>query len=260
MDFTMNYSELKEFLDEKVDKYNQPDFIELDPLQFPHRFSKKQDIEIAGFLVSTIAWGRREMIIKSGNQMLNALDNDPYNFIINSEDSDLLSIPEIKHRTFNRADFIFFIRALKNIYTSYADMETVFYQGIQQDDVNLTNAISNFRNAFFSNGQEHHAQKHVSNPIKGSASKRLCMFLRWMVRNDDRNVDLGIWNKISPSVLSCPLDVHTANVGRKLNFISRKQNDWKSVVELDTHLRKLDPIDPVKYDFALFSLGAIERW
>jgi uncharacterized protein (TIGR02757 family) len=260
MDFTMNYSELKEFLDEKVDKYNQPDFIELDPLQFPHRFSKKQDIEIAGFLVSTIAWGRREMIIKSGNQMLNAIDNDPYDFIMNFEESDLLAIPEIKHRTFNRSDFLFFLNALKHIYKTNEDMESVFKKGILKGDVNLMNAISNFRKDFFEGDIVNHAQKHISNPLKGSASKRLCMFLRWMVRNDGRNVDLGIWNKISPSILSCPLDVHTANVGRKLNFISRKQNDWKSVIELDAHLRKLDPIDPVKYDFALFSLGAIEKW
>ena len=252
----MNKEELKSFLDQKVIQYNQPKFIESDPIQIPHQFSKKEDVEIAGFLTATIAWGKRQMIIKNANRMLELLDNAPYDFVLHHSDKDLQNLPHFVHRTFNLDDFKFFIQALQNIYNNHNGLEAVFSKNITEN--NTINAIHQFKKVFFEIPHLQRTTKHVSDSLKGSAAKRINMFLRWMVRKDNNGVDFGIWNSISPSVLSCPLDVHSGNVARKLGLLTRKQNDAKALHELDNNLRKLDAKDPVKYDFALFGLGVFE--
>lgn len=252
----MNKTELKEFLDTKVEQYNHPKFIESDPIQIPHQFSKKQDIEISAFLTATIAWGNRKSIINNAHKMMNLLEQSPYDFVLNHEESDLESLKNFVHRTFNGDDFIQFIKSLKHIYKCHNGLEAVFAnhaanQGLQY-------SIHEFKTSFFEIDHLERTKKHVSDPLKNSAAKRINMFLRWMVRQDQNGVDFGIWNSISPALLSCPLDVHSGNVARKLKLLKRKQNDGKALLELDTALRKLDPTDPVKYDFALFGLGVFE--
>jgi uncharacterized protein (TIGR02757 family) len=248
--------ELKEFLDEKADKYNRIDFIESDPISIPHRFTGKEDIEIAGFLAATIAWGNRTMILRNANRMMGYLDDSPHDFILNHSESDLARISTVIHRTFNAADFIYFIKALKHIYYTHHGLEGIFNQYRTKDS--LQPAIHQFRSMFFELPHHSRTMKHISDPLKGSAAKKINMYLRWMIRKDDRGVDFGLWNSIPPSILSCPLDVHSGNVARKLGILSRKQNDAKAVSELDVTLRKLDRDDPVKYDFALFGLGVFE--
>ncbi len=252
----MTQTELQQFLDEKVIQYNQPKFIESDPIQIPHQFSKKEDIEIAGFLTATIAWGKRPMIIKNANKMMSFLDNSPHEFILNHSQKDLDKIVHFVHRTFNIIDFTFFIKALKNIYQNHKGLEAVFAKNSTNNT--MQNSIHQFKNTFFEIPHPKRTTKHISNPLKGSAAKRINMYLRWMVRQDNTGVDFGIWKSISPSVLSCPLDVHSGNVARKLGLLTRKQNDWKALSELDINLRKLDAKDPSKYDFALFGLGVFE--
>ena len=245
--------DLKNFLDEKYQEYNNVKFIEDDPIQIPHLFTNHKDIEIAGFLTSIISWGNRKSIINNAKKMMNLLDNSPYDFIKNCKDSEIKKL-EFVHRTFNSIDFRFFLHSLKNIYTRNESMEDIFLD----DDSNfMFDGIINFRKIFFSVSHEKRSQKHISNPLKNSCCKRINMFLRWMVRND-QNVDFGIWKKIKRSKLSCPLDVHTGRVARKLGLINRKQNDFKSLCELDKNLRLLDKDDPVKYDFSLFGLGMYE--
>lgn len=248
--------ELKEFLDEKVDKYNNTDFIESDPICIPHQYSIKEDIEISGFLAATISWGNRKMIVRNAKQMMELTGNSPYDFILNHNDIHLERLEGFVHRTFNATDFIYFIKALKYIYTNKGGLEAIFSENRTKDS--LQPAIHNLKKSFFELPHPARTEKHISDPMKGSAAKRLNMFLRWMVRKDDRGADLGIWDSISPSTLSCPLDVHSGNVARKLGLIKRKQNDAKAVTELDVVLRSFDPEDPVKYDFALFGLGIFE--
>jgi uncharacterized protein (TIGR02757 family) len=252
----LNKAELKEFLDEKVDKYNRIDFIESDPISIPHRFTSKEDIEISGFLAATIAWGNRTMILRNANRMMDYLDDSPFDFILNHSEDDLERITKVIHRTFNAADFIYFIKALNHIYTVQNGLEGIFNQ--YRTDDSLQPAIHQFRNLFFELPHDSRTMKHISDPFKGSAAKKLNMYLRWMIRKDRKGVDFGIWNDISPSILSCPLDVHSGNVARKLGLLTRKQNDAKAVSELDANLRELDNEDPVKYDFALFGLGVFE--
>lgn len=254
----MNRKELKIFLDEKVTQYNNPKFIESDPIQIPHLFSKKEDIEIAGFLAATISWGNRTMIIKNATRMMNMLDNAPHDFIMHYQEKNLENLTNFVHRTFNPTDFKQFIRSLKHIYTNHNGLEPALK--IKDNSSNYQTAIHNFKKLFFEVKHENRTLKHVSDPLKNSAAKRINMFLRWMVRNDKTGVDFGIWQSHNPANLSCPLDVHSGNVARKLKLLSRKQNDWKALSELDKNLRKLDPKDPVKYDFALFGLGVFEKF
>jgi uncharacterized protein (TIGR02757 family) len=248
--------ELKEFLDKKVDKYNRPDFIELDPISIPHQYIRKEDIEISGFLAATIAWGNRTMILRNAKRMMDFMDDTPYEFVLNHGDKDLERIKCVIHRTFNADDFIYFIKALKHIYKNHNGLESIF--NLYQTRDSLQPAIHQFRRIFFELSHNNRIMKHISDPMKGSAAKKLNMYLRWMIRKDDRGVDFGLWKSISQSVLSCPLDVHSGNVARKLGILTRKQNDSKAVSEVDKILRKLDIEDPVKYDFALFGLGVFE--
>ncbi|CAM1367910.1 conserved protein of unknown function [Tenacibaculum soleae] len=253
----MKKTELKEFLDEKVLKYNNPNFIESDPIQIPHQFSLKEDIEIAGFLAATIAWGNRKMIIRNSLKMVDLLGNSPYDFVMNHSEDDLTNFDGFVHRTFNADDFKFFIKSLKNIYQNHNGLEAVL---LTKNTDNYKLAIHNFKQIFFEIQHQQRTLKHVSDPLKGSASKRINMFLRWMVRNDNTGVDLGIWKTHNPAHLHCPLDVHSGNVARKLGILTRKQNDWKALSELDITLREFDVKDPVKYDFALFGLGVFEKF
>ena len=257
----MKRVELKEFLDEKVIQYNNQKFIESDPISIPHQFTLKEDIEISAFLVATIAWGQRKTIINNGNKMMELMGNMPFDFIMNHKPVDLKRFKEFKHRTFNSFDLEFFIKSLKNIYLNHIGLEEVFSNKIK-DDFNCFNGIDYFRNVFFELNKEEKFRtfKHVSSPAKGSAAKRLIMFLRWMVREDNKGVDFGIWKSISASKLSCPLDVHSGNVARKLGLLTRTQNDLRAVKELDVELRKMDVNDPSKYDFALFGLGVFENF
>lgn len=252
----MNQSELKDFLDEKVELYNNPNFIESDPVQIPHLFSQKEDIEIAGFLSATIAWGNRKMIIKNAHRMMDLMGNAPYDFVMSHQENDLERLESFVHRTFNGQDFASFIQSLQHIYKNHNGLEAVFTK--HQKNNSLQGSIHEFKKLFFEIEHQSRTQKHISDPLNGSAAKRINMYLRWMCRQDNKGVDLGIWKKISPASLSCPLDVHSGNVARKLDLLTRKQNDGKALAELDAKLRELDPNDPVKYDFALFGLGVFE--
>lgn len=254
----INLSELQSFLDEKVILYNNLNFIESDPIQIPHLFSLKEDIEIAGFLSATIAWGNRKMIINNSHKMMQLMGNSPYDFVLSHNENQLESLNKFVHRTFNGQDFAQFIKSLQHIYTNHNGLEAVFAKNATKDS--MQKSISEFKKIFFENNHLPRTQKHISDPISGSAAKRINMFLRWMVRQDTHGVDFGLWKTISPSALSCPLDVHSGNVARKLQLLLRKQNDAKAVYELDTNLRLLDPNDPVKYDFALFGLGVFEKF
>ena len=254
----MNSSELKSFLDEKVLQYNTLDFIESDPVQIPHLFSQKEDIEIAGFLSATIAWGNRKMIIKNSHKMMDLMGNSPYDFVMSHTENDLERLESFVHRTFNGQDFACFIRSLQHIYKNHNGLEAVFAQ--YQESNSMQKSISEFKKVFFEIPHQNRTLKHISDPMNGSAAKRINMMLRWFCRQDNKGVDLGIWKNISPSLLSCPLDVHSGNVARKLGLLARKQNDGKAVTELDSKLHELDPIDPVKYDFALFGLGVFEEF
>nr|WP_082377029.1 TIGR02757 family protein [Chryseobacterium indologenes] len=253
----MNFEELKSFLDEKADRYNTPDFIENDPIQIPHRFSLKQDVEIAGFLAATISWGNRKSIIKSAEKMLEIMGNSPYDFVISHTDKDLESFQNKSiHRTFNGEDFAYFIRQFRKIYKENESLENLFM--LKDQETSFLHAIERFRNGFLET-EKHRSHKHISSPYKNSSAKRIIMFLRWMVRKDKHGVDFGIWKNIDQKYLSIPLDVHTGNISRKLELIQRTQNDWKTVAELDVAVRKFDENDPAKYDFALFGLGVTKE-
>ena len=252
----MNSSELKDFLDEKVLQYNTLDFIESDPVQIPHLFSQKEDIEIAGFLSATIAWGNRKMIIKNSHKMMDLMGNAPHDFVMSHTEKDLERLETFVHRTFNGIDFTSFIRSLQHIYTNHGGLEAVFSK--HQETHSMQKSIHEFKKIFFEIPHQYRTQKHISDPLNNSAAKRINMYLRWMIRQDNKGVDLGIWKSISPASLSCPLDVHSGNVARKLGLLTRKQNDGKALAELDLKLREFDSTDPAKYDFALFGLGVFE--
>ncbi|MFM7017986.1 TIGR02757 family protein [Flavobacterium sp.] len=254
----MNQLELKSYLDEKVELYNRPKFIESDPIQIPHRYTLKEDKEIAGFLAATIAWGNRKMIIQNSIKMMDLLGNSPYDFILNHNENDLENLEKFVHRTFNGQDFTYFIKSLKNIYLNHGGLENIFTK--HQESDSLQSAITEFKKIFFELDHSIRTEKHVSDPSKNSSSKRINMWLRWNCRQDSKGVDLGIWKNISPAKLSCPLDIHSGNVARKLGLLTRTQNDGKALSELDSNLRLLDPKDPVKYDFALFGLGVFEKF
>lgn len=250
--------QLKDLLDTKVEQYNHPRFIESDPIQIPHQFRLKEDVEIAAFLTATIAWGNRKSIINNAKQMMELMDNSPFEFVMHHKDSELERMTNFVHRTFNGDDLIQFINSLRHIYQNHGGLESIFSKHCETNSTQT--AIHHLKNAFFEIDHSPRTQKHVSDPIKNSAAKRINMFLRWMVRTDVNGVDFGIWDRLSPAQLSCPLDVHSGNVARKLGLLNRKLNDAKAVAELDASLRNLDKEDPVKYDFALFGLGAFENF
>lgn len=253
----MNINEIKDLLEAKVQEFNSVNFIQTDPIQIPHLFQKQQDIEIIGLIVALIAWGNRTMIIRNGEKLVDIMRNQPYEFVMNY-DSKQLNYFDFVHRTFNKFDLDFILRALKDIYSKSDSLESAFIRKTQS--TGIKERIVSFRNRMLAVEHEKRSEKHLSNPLKKSAAKRINMYLRWMVRQDNQGVDFGLWKNISPSELYLPLDVHTGNIARKLGLLKRKQNDWPALEELMTELRKMDPKDPVKYDFALFGLGAFDKF
>lgn len=248
------HSEIYQLLEEKYFQYNQTSFIESDPISIPHLFSAKEDIEIAGFLAATIAWGQRKTIVANARKMMQLMDDAPYDFVLNHKAKDLLRLNGFVHRTFNATDFEFFIKALQHLYRHNEGLEGVFTKNAE----NMQQSIHYFKKVFFEINHPQRSTKHIADPLKKSSAKRINMFLRWMCRNDKSGVDFGIWKSISPKHLMCPLDVHSGNVARKLGLLTRTQNDWQAVEELTYQLRKFDKNDPVKYDFSLFGLGIFE--
>jgi uncharacterized protein (TIGR02757 family) len=255
----MNIEGLRVLLDEKTILYNQPDFIPSDPISIPHHFTRREDIEISGFLVATIAWGQRSTIVKNGFRMMNLMDDAPYDFVMNAGQKDLKRIDTFVHRTFNSDDLLFFLESLKSIYQNHGGLEQAFSAGLSDGEKDVYHSIINFRRLFLENSHLIRSRKHIADPSAGSTAKRINMYLRWMVRKDNNGVDFGLWNSISPAQLYCPLDVHVGNVARKCGLLVRKQNDWKAVEELTANLRVFDQNDPVKYDFALFGMGVFEK-
>ena len=250
-----------ELLEENYRRYHRLDFIEDDPIQIPHFFQRKEDIEIAGFIAATIAWGKRAMIIRNAKRWMQIMDNAPYDFVMNAEEKDLKPLLHFVHRTFNGDDALFFMTSLQNIYRNHGGLEAVFAGGLQKgleeaDKFSpMFTALNHFRAVFMDSPHLERSGKHLANPAKGSAAKRLNMYLRWMCRQDKQAVDFGIWKSIAPKYLMMPLDVHTGRMGRKLGLLRRKADDWKAVEQLTAALRQFDDDDPVKYDFALFGMG-----
>ncbi len=253
-------NDLKEFLDIKADAFNVPDFIKDDPISIPHLFTLKEDIEISAFFIATISWGQRPVVLTNGAKLMQLMEQQPYEFIMGAGKKDLKRLSDFVHRTFNGMDAIYFAEALRHIYSKQGGLETVFNRELKKANSEMGEAISGVRKEFFSHKIPGRTTKHFSDPSANSAAKRINMMLRWLVRKDKKGVDFGIWKSIAPSQLYCPLDVHSGRVARKLGLLKRTQDDWKAVKELTENLRKLDPKDPVKYDFALFGLGVYEKF
>lgn len=253
-----NIPDLKDFLDEKSYQYESLEFIKDDPILVPHSFTKKEDIEISGFITSIISWGNRKSIINSAKKIIDFMDNSPFDFILNHTNKDLYKEKESIHRTFNSTDLNYFIVSLKRIYKDYNGLEDILSNNSNGNDLQMR--ISTFKEIFFSIDHPIRTRKHLPSPIDGSSAKRFNMFLRWMVRSNEKGVDFGLWNKIDKSELSLPLDVHTGRIARLLGLLKRNTNDSKAVEEINLKLREMDPKDPVKYDFALFGLGVYENF
>ncbi len=255
------YLELKEYLEVLYLKYNRPDFIENDPISIPHLYSKKQDIEITAFWTAILSWGQRITVINKCKELFGLMDNAPHDFLLNHEEKDLKRFLSFKHRTFNATDTLYFISFLSWFYKQHQSLEYAFTLGLGATDETVEKGLVEFHNLFFSlDDYPHRTKKHVATPKRKAACKRINMFLRWMVRTDEKGVDFGIWKRIRPAQLICPCDLHVDRVARRLGLVTRKQTDWLTAIELTTNLRLLDPDDPVKYDFALFGLGVEERW
>jgi uncharacterized protein (TIGR02757 family) len=255
-----NKPDIKALLDSWVERYNEPGFIADDPVCIPHLFTKKQDVEIMGFWAATLAWGQRKTIISKSKELIALMDNAPYDFVLNHTDTDLKRIKGFVHRTFNDTDALYFIDFFYRWYSEHDSLELAFSKGMKKSDETVENGINHFRNVFFDvEYAPHRTGKHIASPDRKSACKRINMFLRWMVRQDKRGVDFGIWKEIKPAQLVCPLDVHVERVSKQLGLLKRKPTDWQAALELTAALRAFDPKDPVKYDFALFGMGVNEK-
>ncbi len=252
--------DLKAFLDEKVEEYNQPGFITLDPISIPHEYTSQQDIEISGFFAAVLAWGQRKTIINKCHELFQLMDNAPHDFLMNHKEADLKVFESFKHRTFNATDTLYFLHFLTEFYKKNDSLEAAFL-GSSSEEMTMEKRLIHFHDTFFDlPDSPQRTRKHIATPQRKSACKRLNMFLRWMVRKDDKGVDFGLWENISTSSLICPCDLHVDRVARKLGLIQRKQTDWQTALELTENLRSFDPEDPVKYDFALFGLGVEEKF
>jgi uncharacterized protein (TIGR02757 family) len=256
----MDSTRLKNFLNNAVKKYNQPSFINNDPISIPHHFTRKQDIEIAGFFAAIFAWGNRTTIIAKSKDLMQRMDYAPCQFVTQCSEKDFKKLAGFKHRTFNESDLLYFITFLQQHYSRNSSLENAFTGGLSKNSKTIEEGLNGFRKYFFVFEHEKRTEKHIASPEMNSTCKRLNMYLRWMVRKDNNGVDFGIWKNISPSQLICPIDLHVARVARKLGILKRKQTDWQAAVELTEFLRTLDKDDPVKYDFALFGLGAFEKF
>ena len=251
---------IKYFLDNKVDFYNQPSFIKDDPISIPHLYTKREDIEIAGFFAAIFAWGNRTTIISKSKELMQLMHNTPHDFIMQHTANDLKKLLSFKHRTFNATDLLYFISFFKMHYTNHSSLEIAFSKWMNKKDETVENGLNGFYQYFFSLPDiPQRTRKHIASPEKNSSCKRLNMYLRWMVRTDDKGVDFGIWKNISPVQLICPVDVHVARVAKELKLLQRVPVDWQSALELTAFLRTLDKYDPVKYDFALFGTGVMEN-
>jgi uncharacterized protein (TIGR02757 family) len=251
-------NKLKALLDEKAALFNTPGFIEADPISVPKQFTKLQDIEIAGLFAAVFAWGQRKTIINKANELMLRMDNRPHDFVLNHRDEDLKKLLGFKHRTFNDTDLLYFVHFLKYYYQNNESLENAFLP--KKDEKDTAHALARFRDLFFSlEDAPHRTKKHIASPLKNSSCKRINMYLRWMVRKDNKGVDFGLWNKIKPSQLFCPLDLHVERVALELGLLKKPGSNWKTVVELTEKLRKFDREDPVKYDFALFGLGVLKN-
>ena len=252
---------LQDFLNKKVDEYNQPFFIVPDPICIPHLFTKKQDIEIAGFFAAIFAWGNRTTIINKSKELMMLMDNAPHEFCLHHTAADLNRLLHFKHRTFNPTDLLYFIDFFQHHYSKNESLESAFTQTLKTNDTNIENGLNGFYNYFFSlENVPKRTLKHIASPFKKASCKRLNMYLRWMVRDDKKGVDFGIWKAISPSQLIIPLDLHVARVARHFGLLNRKPTDWLAAVELTEAMKTLDKKDPAKYDFALFALGVLEKF
>ena len=257
----MNNNELKLFLNKKVDQYNQPFFIAADPISIPHKFIQQQDIEIAGFFAAILAWGNRKSVLNSCNTLMQLMDNQPYQFCLHHSKKELQALEQFKHRTFNTTDLLYCIAFFKQHFTQHPSLEIAFTQWMNKKDETVENGLTGFHHYFFSlQDFPERTRKHIASPQKKSACKRLNMYLRWMVRSNETSVDFGLWKQIKSSQLIIPIDVHVSRVAKKLGILTRTQNDWQAATELSTYLKKLDSKDPVKYDFALFGLGVMEKF
>lgn len=257
----MKQQTLKAFLDKKVDEYNQPFFVDSDPVCVPHMFTKKQDIEIASLFAAIFAWGNRTTIINKSKELLQLMDMAPHDFCLHHNDNSLKKLIGFKHRTFNDTDLLYFIEFIRWHYSRHDSLEQAFSKWMNKTDATTEKCLIGFQEYFFSlEDMPPRTRKHISSPVRNSTCKRLNMFLRWMVRKDDRGVDFGLWKRISPAQLVCPIDLHVARVAKRFNLLKRKQVDWAAALELTQFLRSLDKEDPVKYDFALFGLGVMEKF
>ena len=257
----MKKSSLQGFLDKKVEEYNHPSFIKSDPISIPRSFSKQQDIEISGLFAAIFSWGNRTTIINKSKELMQLMDNAPHDFILGNSDKDLKKLTGFKHRTFNTTDLLIFIEFLRFHYLQHHTLETAFAQWIDPSDETIEHGLTGFNNYFFSlHDSPGRTRKHIASPLKNSSCKRLNMYLRWMVRKDDKGVDFGIWKTISPAQLICPIDLHVARVAKRFGLLLQTQINWKSALELTSELCKMDREDPVKYDFALFNLGIMENY
>jgi len=252
--------DIKKLLDDWVERYNKPSFIDDDPVSIPHLFSRQQDIEIMGFWAATLAWGQRKTIINKSKELIGLMENSPYEFIMNHNDADLKAFEKFVHRTFNATDALYFIDFFKRWYTEHDSLEQAFSLGMKKKDLTIESGLNHFRQTFFNvDYAPQRTGKHIASPARNSACKRINMFLRWMVRQDKKGVDFGIWKEIKASQLICPLDVHVERVSKELGLLKRKPTDWQAALELTEVLRSFDPKDPVKYDFALFGMGVNSR-
>ena len=252
-----NPEDLKRFLEAKCRQYDEKAFISTDPVSIPHLFRQKEDREIAGFLTAIISWGNRKAILKSGKRMMELMENEPYDFVVSAPEHNFGRLADFVYRTFNGDDLLFLMYALRKVYLEMGGLEKVAAEAYRHYGT-VKAVIMALRKSLLLTEHLARSEKHLANPEKGSAAKRINMFLRWMVRKDKNGVDFGIWDEIPVSALMCPLDVHSGYVARKLGLLARKQNDWKAVEELTENLRKFDSEDPVKYDYALFGLGVFE--
>ena len=256
----MTAGDLKQFLEKKVDEFNQPSFVKDDPISIPHLFAKKQDIEIAGLFAAVFSWGNRTTIIQKTRELMQRMDMSPYEFCRGYGKSDFKKLEGFKHRTFNEEDLLYFVEFMRQHYSAFDTLEPAFSKWMGCEDGNTGSGLNGFRKYFFSLDHVKRTEKHISSPLQKSTCKRMNMFLRWMVRRDKKGVDFGVWEKISARQLVCPIDVHVARVARRFDLLRRKQTDWFAAVELTENLKTMDATDPVKYDFALFGLGALEKF
>lgn len=254
------HKQLKDFFDEKLRSYNCPAFIPDDPICIPHLFKNKQDIEIAGLFAAVFAWGNRTTIIQKSKELIQRMDGSPFDFVLHHTAKDLQNIQGFKHRTFTEDDIFYFIHFLHHHYLEHDTLESAFTRGMQKQDETIELGLVAFKKYFFRHEHLRRTQKHISSPEQNSSCKRLCMYLRWMVRCDKQGVDFGLWRSIKPAQLVCPIDLHVARVAKRFGMMQRKQPDWQAALELTAHLRNFDAKDPVKYDFALFGLGVIEKY